>query len=170
MHAQSAEQAPQIAFIVPVGRLHAAKGATSVTITATAVKPIKAPSGGYLWSNVYEVTAGSGVTMSNSQPAATLTMRAVNAQRPVPKIERYVDGTWTPLATIATGNDIYQAEFPGLGDYAVIGSSPLKINSSSKSGTSIIGIAIAAGAVVVIVVLAIIGVRRRRSGRAGQTA
>ncbi len=61
------------------------------------------------------------------------------------------------------GQDIYQATLPALGDYAVVGTSPLVVGakagstSTSRSGEIIFG-----AAVVVVIGLVVIGVLRRR--------
>jgi hypothetical protein len=166
----SAEQAPQIAILIPTDRLQAPAGTKQFVLRATPVRPIAAPSGGYFWSDVYDVAASdSNVTMRDASPPATITMRAATAQRPDPTIERYFGGTWTKVDTAKVGNDIYQATLPGLGKYAVIGSSALDVsqlngNAASKNGgTSATGVIIAVAAIVVVIVLVVIGIRRRRS-------
>jgi hypothetical protein len=165
----SAEQAPQIAILIPTGRLQAPPGVKQFVLRATPVRPISAPSGGYFWSNVYDVAASNPkVTMRDASPPATITLRAATAQRPVPSIERYAGGVWTKLDTVPVGNDIYQATLPGLGKYAVIGSSPLDVgqlkngSGAKNAATSATGVVIAVVAVVVVVLLVVIGIRRRR--------
>lgn len=169
----TAEMAPQISIDLPEGAVRIRAGVTQVRITAEPVKDIPVPSGTYLWSDVYEVSATQGsvsaVTDADGQP--TITMRAVNAQRPEPKIARFDGKTWTMLPTLATGNDVYSAQFPGLGTFAVLGSKPLVLattGATSDQGVSgNYGILIAIGAVAVIVVLIALSVRRRlRSRRA----
>jgi hypothetical protein len=160
LRAASAEQAPQVSLLIPTGRLQAPAGTSRITLRATPAQPIPAPSGHYLWSNVYDVAATDpGVTMRDANPAATITLRAATAQRPYATIERYVNGTWTAVTTVPVGNDIYQATLPGLGRYAVVGSTPL---SFSKATTSTLGIVVAVAAVVVVIALVVVGVLRRR--------
>jgi hypothetical protein len=160
----SAEQAPQVSVLIPTGRLQAPSGTKQITLRATPVRPVRAPSGGYLWSNVYELAATDAkVTMRNGNPPATITLRAASAQRPYPAIERYLNGAWTKVKTVPIGNDIYQAELPSLGRYAVVGTSPLDL--TKKSTTTYTGIIIAGAAGLIVVVLIVIGVRRRSRRR-----
>ncbi len=160
----TAEQAPQIAILIPTGRLQPPSGTKQFTMQLAPVKPITAPTGSYLWSNVYTVGATDAtVTMKDGNPPATITLRAASAQRPDPKIEHYAHGTWTPVTTIAVGRDIYQASLPALGDYAVIGSKPLVVGTQASSGkTSATGVIVLVGAILVVIVLVIVGVVRRR--------
>ncbi|HEY2298985.1 MAG TPA: hypothetical protein VGH43_14725 [Jatrophihabitans sp.] len=159
----SAEQAPQIAVLIPTGRLQAPAGTKQFTLRAAPVQPVQAPDGEYLWSNVYDL-AGTDpkVTMRDGNPPATITLRAATAQRPYPTIERYLNGTWTKVKTVPVGQDIYQAELPSLGRYAVVGTSPLQL--TTKQNTTYTGIIIAVASGLIVVVLVVIGVRRR-SGR-----
>ena len=157
----SAEQAPQVSVLIPTGRLQAPVGTKQFTLRATPVRPITAPSGGYLWSNVYDLAAADPkVTMRDGNPPAMITLRAASAQRPYPTIERFADGTWTKVKTVPAGQDIYEAELPSLGRYAVIGSSPLQL--TQKQSTTYLGTIIAVAAGVIVLVLVLIGVRRRR--------
>ena len=166
----SAEQAPQVSILIPTDRLQAPAGTNKFVLRATPVRPIAAPSGGHFWSDVYDVEASDPhVTMRDASPPATITLRAATAQRPYPTIERYADGTWTKVDTVPVGNDIYQATLPGLGKYAVIGSSALDVSQlnggtgGKNGGTSTTGVIIAVVAIVVVILLVVIGIRRRRS-------
>jgi hypothetical protein len=160
----SAEQAPQVAILIPTGRLQAPTGTKQFTVQAAPITPISAPSGTYLWSNVYAVGAtDASVTLKDGNPPATITLRAGTAQRPQPTIEYYAHGTWTAVTTIAVGRDIYQASLPSLGDYAVVGSKPLVVGAQANSGTtSRTGVIILVGAIVVVIGLVTVGVLRRR--------
>jgi hypothetical protein len=160
----SAEQAPQVSVLIPTGRLQAPAGAKQIMLRAAPVQPVQAPTGGYLWSNVYDLEATDPhVTMRDGNPPATITLRAATAQRPYPTIERFADGTWTKVKTVPIGTDIYQAELPSLGRYAVVGTSPLDL--TKKSATTYTGIIIAGVAGLIVVVLIVIGVRRRSRRR-----
>jgi hypothetical protein len=161
----SAEQAPQVAILIPTGRLQAPRGANQIVLKATPVRPIAPPPGGHLWSDVYELSATDpAVTMRDGNPPATITLRAATAQRPVPTIERYVNGAWTKLRTVPVGRDIYEAGLPGLGKYAVVGSSSLQFGTAG-SATSRTGVIIFVAALVVVVALVIVGWRRRVARR-----
>lgn len=167
----TAEMAPQISIDLPAGAVRTPTGVTQVRITAAPVKDIPVPSGTYLWSDVYDVSAAQGsitsVTDAEGQP--TITMRAVNAERPTPAIARFDGKTWTMLPTLPTGNDIYAAQFPGLGRFAVLGSKPLVLTSGSAKANQGVsgnyGILIAIGAVAVVVLLIGLSVRRRVRAR-----
>jgi hypothetical protein len=162
VHASSAEQAPQISLLIPVGRLHAPAGTKRVVLHATPVRPVTAPANRFLWSDVYKLAATDpSVTMRDASPPATITMRAATAQRPRPVIARYVGGRWSTLDTTPVGNDIYQAVLPGLGMYAVIGTEQLDFGSGGGS-TTVTGILIAVAAVLVVAALILVAVWRRR--------
>jgi hypothetical protein len=162
IHASSAEQAPQVNVLIPIGRLPAPAGTRRIVIQARPVQPIAPPAGTFLWSNVYAVGATDArVTMTDATPAATLTLRAATPQRPTPMIERYVGGRWTKLKTVPAGNDIYQSVLPGFGRYAVIGTSKLDF-SGGGSSTSYTGVIIIVAVVLVVLALIVIAVRRRR--------
>lgn len=160
----SAEQAPQVAVLIPTGRLQAPPGTRQFTLQAKPVRPIAAPSGGYLWSNVYDIAATDArVSLKDGNPPATVTLRAASAQRPYPKVEYYANGSWTAVHTVPVGRDIYQAALPALGDYAVVGSKPLVVGAKAASGTtSASGVIIFVAAVAVVLVLVVLGVLRRR--------
>lgn len=160
----SAEQAPQVSVLIPSSRLQAPTGTKVIELHAAPVRPVAAPSGSYLWSNVYNVGAADPkVTLRDGKPSATITLRAASAQRPYPKIERYAEGKWTPVKTIPVGQDIYQATLPALGDYAVVGTSALVVGAKAgSSSTSRSGEIIFGAAVVVVIALVVIGVLRRR--------
>jgi hypothetical protein len=166
VHANSAELAPQVSFLIPVNRLRAPTGTTRIVVQGRPVTPIAAADGAYLWSNVYDIEATPGsTTFADGDPPATLTLRAATAQRPYPSIERYTGSSWVKVKTVPVGNDIYQSTLPALGRYAVIGSKPLDVTQLNKGGgqtTTHTGLFIAGAAVLVIIVLIIIGVRRRR--------
>jgi hypothetical protein len=160
----SAEQAPQVAVLIPTGRLQAPAGTRQISMLAKPVRPITAPSGSYLWSNVYDVTAtDSRVRLKDGNPPATITLRAASAQRPYPSVEYYTKGTWTAVKTVPVGRDIYQATLPTLGAYAVVGSKPLVVGAKAGTGsTSRTGIIIFVAAVAVVIVLIVLGILRRR--------
>jgi hypothetical protein len=163
------ENAPQLSIDLPAGAAIVPSGTAGLTLTAQPIADIPVPQGKYLWSDVYDVRATQGsvtrITDASGQP--TITLRAVNAQRPEPVIARYDGTAWSMLPTLPVGNDIYSAQFPGLGKYAVLGSKPLVLSSStSNQGVSgNVGIWIALGAVAVVIVLIAVSVRRRLQGR-----
>jgi hypothetical protein len=160
----SAEQAPQVAVLIPTGRLQAPTGTTQFTLDAAPIKPVATASGTYLWSNVYDVSSPDAkVSLKDGNPPATITLRAASAQRPDPKIEYYMHGTWTAVKTISVGRDIYQATLPTLGAYAVVGTKPLVVGATAGGGaTSRTGVIIFIAAILVVIVLVVVGVLRRR--------
>ena len=163
------ENAPQLSIDLPAGATVVPAGVTTLTITAKPFADIPVPQGKYLWSDVYDVRATQGsvsrITDASGQP--TITLRAVNAERPEPVIARYDGTSWSMLPTLPVGNDIYSAQFPGLGRYAVLGAKPLVLSSSKGnqgvSGNT--GIWIALGAIAVVIVLIAVSVRRRLQAR-----
>lgn len=160
----SAEQAPQVSVLIPAGRLHAPTGTKQFTLAATPAKPIAVPHGSYLWSNVYDIGAvDTQVSLKDGSPPATITLRAASAQRPLPKIEYYANGGWTAVNTIAVGRDIYQANLPALGAYAVVGTAPLVVGAkAATTSASRTGVIIFVAAILVVIALIVIGVLRRR--------
>jgi hypothetical protein len=165
------EMAPQLAIDLPEGAVRTPANVGTVQLTAKPIANIAVPGGRYLWSDVYDVSATRGtvssVTDVDGQP--TITMRAVNAERPEPAIARFDGRAWTLLPTLPTGNDIYSAQFAGLGKYAVLGSKPLVLStgkSTSDQGVSgNYGVLIAIGVVAVVILLIALSVRRRVRAR-----
>lgn len=166
----TSEQAPQISVLIPSDLLIAPSAVRRLTIRATPVRPVAAPHGRYLWSNVYDVSATApGVTLHATDPnrPTTITLRAATAQGPTPSIGRFTNGRWIPLRTQPVGRDIYSSPLPALGRYAVIGASPVNVSDlrCPGSGTSNTGVVIASTAGGVVVLLAAFGIWRRRRAR-----
>lgn len=172
--ASSAEQAPQVSVQIPPGGLDLPAGTARVTLTAAPAKPLPTASGQYLWSDVYDLTTDPVTDLHKVSLQATITLRAATAQRPLPHIARHVGGRWTMLPTFADGRDVYVAELTGLGQFAVIGPSPLAVSQlrGSSSGTSGaggggngVGILVGIAALVVVVGLFLLGRWRRVRAR-----
>jgi hypothetical protein len=80
------------------------------------------------------------------------------------------------LPTFASGRDIYVAELPALGKYAVIGSAPLDVSqlrgsgggSSGGGGGSVIGIVVGVAVLLVVVGLFLLGRWRRARAAAAE--
>jgi hypothetical protein len=166
--ANSAEQAPQVSVQIPPGGVVVPAGTTTVTLIAKPVQPLPVGSGRYLWSNVYDLTASAGARLHKVSLQATITLRAATPQQPVPHIARYAAGQWTMLPTFASGRDIYVAELPALGKYAVIGTAPLDVSQlrgsgggSSGASSGVIGIVVGVAVLVVVVGLFLLGRWRR---------
>ena len=168
--ASSAEQAPQVSVNIPAGKLRIPGSAAKVTLAAAPARPLPAPRGGYLWSDVYDITATPPARLAAGYPQATITLRAATAQRPVPRIAYYATGRWTLLPTFATGRDIYAAELPRLASYAVIGTAPIDVSllpgRRSSSGGGWIGVVVGIGALAAVVGLFLLGRRRRAKAAA----
>ena len=166
----TAENAPQISIDLPAGAVRTPDGVTSVRVTAAPVGNIAVPAGRYLWSDVYDVSATRGTVsaVTDAQGQPIITMRAVNAQRPEPVIARFDGARWTLLPTFAVGNDIYSAQFPGLGRFAVLGIDPLRLNTTGSGDQGLsgnTGILVVIGVLVVVVALIGLSVRRRLRAR-----
>ncbi|MGI8760753.1 MAG: hypothetical protein ACR2LF_05580 [Jatrophihabitantaceae bacterium] len=169
LNAASAESAPQVTVNIPAGELRVRAGTTSVKLTAAPEGMLPAAAGQYLWSNVYDVTVTPDLTLQAAQQHPTITMRAATGQRPTPHIAVQVGHSWTLLSTLAVGNDIYQAQLPRFGRFAVIGAVTLDVSQIKLGGGEPVagntGILIALGAVAALIVLFVLGERRRSTQR-----
>jgi len=163
-HANSAEVGPQISVYLPAGALAPAKGATSVTVTATPTAPSgNAPDGGTFLSNVYRITAtanGADVpVVGKGNQAPTLQMRASSAAKPSPVFFRLAAGKRTRMPTLQVGNDIYQTQATGFGDWALV---RVKSSGGSSSGGGVNVGLLSAGIAVLVLAGVIAAVRRVR--------
>lgn len=120
----SAEQGAQIAFQIESGALVVPKGAKSLDAQAVAVpNPPEKPAQGALASNVYELTVKAdkpgALTLAPGR-TAIINMRSEKASNEAVVLEMYDKGTWTQVATARVGTDIYAAELPALGQFALV--------------------------------------------------
>jgi hypothetical protein len=180
--ADSAEQGPQIQFVIEEGALRLAGRAGSVTATATAqaADPADRPTDGPLVSNVYRLAAGTDTGVAATPvPGARIgvTMRSsVQTKDAVVFVQRTTTG-WQQVGTFQTGFDIYQAELPSLAPVALVvlpsgvqptvsfeqgGSGAV---ADGSTGASVPGwVYPAAGGAAVVLIGGLLLVRRRMSG------
>jgi hypothetical protein len=120
----SAEQGAQVAFQIESGNLVVPKGTTSLEAEAVAgPNPPEPPPAGTLASNVYtlSVKADKAGPLTVA-PGKTLiiNMRSEKPSNEDVVLQMYAGGTWTQVATARVGNDIYAAELPALGQFALV--------------------------------------------------
>jgi hypothetical protein len=138
-YANSGETGPQISLYLPAGALRVPAGATSITATATPTAPAPPlPTDGRIITNVYRVAAHAGSTavevIGTGRQEPTLQMRAPSAKQPGPVFEHRTATGWERLHTIRAGNDIYQAQAPELGDYALVQLAQSRQSSGTGGG------------------------------------
>jgi hypothetical protein len=170
LNADSAESAPQVSVTIPGGMLAVPAGtAPPLTLVAKPDKVLPPPPGKYLWSNVYDVTINPAVRFTTRTGlVATIILRAVSAQQPLPFIERFDGGRWTSLPTSPVGQDVYAATLTSLGSFAVIGDAPLDLSTLRAGGTSggsRAGIFTAVGVIAAVLALFVLGQWRRARRR-----
>jgi hypothetical protein len=177
----SLEKGPQIQVYLPGAALQAPAGAKLVTARAEPLAPVAPlPTDGTIWGNVVRlsVTTAQGPVQVVPSGATSpyLDLRAPTAEQPGPVVEAFRDGAWHQLVTHRDGNDIYGAEIPGIGEYALVrltdpaarlggpgqGSGG---SSGSASGSALSPIVVIAGGALLVVALGIIAVRFTRRRR-----
>ena len=126
LEARSAEQGPQVAVYVPRGGLKA-PGDGALTVVAQPLAPDGPvpPAKGKFEGNIYRVTArgpGGAAELTPDGGRATLQLRALNGNSPGPRLWYRADsgGAWRQLPTGKVGFDIYETQFAGPGDYALV--------------------------------------------------
>jgi hypothetical protein len=171
----SAEQGPQVQFLIAQGEIAAPPGSTVVHLRADPFAPADQPTGATIWGNVYRLTAmsdrGPAEILVHARSVTQILLRAPVGPTPEPVME-YRDGTgWRRLPLTRAGNDIYSAPIAGVGDYAVatLPGNPQPV-AGSKAPASPGGLDwwILVPAVALLVLIAgIVAIRRRRthSGR-----
>jgi hypothetical protein len=170
LNADSGESAPQVSVTIPAGMLLVPAGTGPVKLVAAPEKALPPPPGRYLWSNVYDLTLTSPATFTaRADLVATIILRAVSAQQPLPSIAWANGGHWTLLPTSPVGQDVYAATLTGVGRFAVLGEAPLDLSplgsSGGKSGGAGAGIFAAAGVIAAVVALFGLGWWRRTRAR-----
>jgi hypothetical protein len=171
LNADSAESAPQVSVTIPAGMLLVPAGtAPPLKLMARPDKPLPAPPGKYLWSNVYDLTVTPAARFTaRADLVATIILRAVTAQQPLPLIARFDGGHWTVLPTSPVGLDVYAATLTSVGRFAVIGDAPLDLTTlraaDGKSGGPSVGIFVGIGVFAVVVALYFAGRWRRARAR-----
>ena len=172
--AASAESAPQVSVQIPPGQLRVPPGTSFVRLVARPEAMLPAPPGRYLWSNVYDLVVTPAATRVAGDQVATITLRAVTAQQPLPFIATFNAGRWTLSPTSAVGRDIYAAPLTSFGRFAVVGEAPLDLSQvttgGGKKGGAAVGVAVGLGVLALVVVLFFAGRRRRVKEQLGSGA
>jgi hypothetical protein len=169
-YVNSHESGPQVSIYVPPGALRVPAGATQITVTATPLAPsAPLPRDGTIWTNVYHVSAAAGGSqdvpvVGRGALSPTIQMRAPSAQQPGPVFEHRTSTGWQQLKTLRVGNDVYQAQAPTFGDWALVRLAHPATADSGGSGPNV-GL-LAAGIAVLVVVGAIVAIRFSRTRRA----
>lgn len=138
--ANTDESGPQLSLYLPPKALQVLGSEKSVVVTATPTAPsAPLPTDGTIVTNVYRISATAGgqpVGVVNSGPSEpTLQMRAPDARQPGPVMEHRTASGWERHRTIRVGTDIYQAQAPALGDWALVQlSSPQSTGGSGGGG------------------------------------
>ena len=163
-YANTGESGPQLSLYLPLGAIQVPAGVSSVTVTATPTAPSSPlPTDGTIVTNVYRITAtanGKDVSVVGSgkrQP--TLQMRAPSGQQPGPQFEYLTSSGWKPQQTIRVGVDVYQAQVPGLGDWALV----QRKSATASSGPGINWGFLGGGIALLLVAGLIVVVRVRRA-------
>jgi hypothetical protein len=157
----SRELGPQISVYAPP-HAFAAPGTAPILLSARPVPPTPPLPRGTLDSNVYALsltsTAGPVTIVAAAQPPA-ITMRAVTVTPTQPVFVYRADptSTWRELKTRRIGQDIFNANAPGQGEYALvqIGRAPTGPSSGSSRGP----LYAVLGATALLMVLVLAGVR-----------
>jgi hypothetical protein len=169
--ANTGESGPQLSLYLPPKALAVTGAATSVKVTATPTAPSPPlPSDGTIVTNVYRISAtanGQPVAVMSSGPSEpTLQMRAPDARQPGPVMEHRTDNGWQRERTIRVGTDIYQAQVPALGDWALVKltSPPGTGGGSSGGGVNWALLGPGAGLLVLSVLVLMVRLRRTSGG------
>jgi hypothetical protein len=164
--ANTGEKGPQLSLYLPPKAFQVLGSEKSVKVTVTPTAPsAPLPADGTIVTNVYRISATAGgqpVGVVNSGPSEpTLQMRAPDARQPGPVMEHRTANGWERERTIRVGTDIYQAQAPVLGDWALVRlASADKSGSSSSGGVNWALLGPGAGLLVLAVVVLMVRLRR----------
>lgn len=167
-YANTSENGPQLSLYLPPQALEVPAGATAITVRAQPLAPSSPlPSDGTIVSNVYRLSADAGghpvrvIGTGRSEP--TLQMRAPDANQPGPVFEHRTGSGWQTARTIRVGVDVYQAQAPALGDWALV-----RLKSSAATagggGGGINWTFLGPGIALLVVAVIVLMVRLRRTG------
>jgi hypothetical protein len=168
-YANTGENGPQLSLYLPLGAIQSPSGVSAVRVTATPTAPASPlPTDGTIVSNVYRISAdadGKAVpAVGSGKREPTLQMRAPSGKQPGPVFEHRTSSGWKRESTIRVGVDVYQAQVPALGDWALVQLTSSVTGASSGPGINwgFLGGGIALLAVAGLIVV----VRVRRAGAA----
>ena len=171
--ANTGESGPQVSLYLPPKALQQTGAAKSVSVSVTPTAPTAPlPSDGTIVTNVYRITAtanGQSVGVASSGPSEpTLQMRAPDAQQPGPVMEHRTDTGWKRERTIRVGTDIYQAQAPALGDWALVKLTDAPKTGGSDSGGGINWVLLGPGIGLLVLAILVLMVRLRRTSATAQ--
>lgn len=169
---QTLESGAQVQVFFDAGSITLPGGAPEVSLEAKPEVPAGALSPGTIPGNVYQITV-----TSTSGPPKIANARAKVFERlpqntksstPVVMVYRPAGGRWRRLTTTKPGNDVYEAQFAGVGEYALaINAAPVAATpaaSPAKPVSNHAALLLIAGLVglIVVVIMAIrlVSVRR----------
>ena len=168
-YANTGESGPQLSYYVPAQAFQVPASAKSVTVTAKPFAPTAPlPTDGTIVTNVYRLAAttdgGQTVKVTASGPSEpSLQMRAPDARQPGPVFEHRTATGWQRARTIRVAVDVYQAQAPVLGDWALV---RLKTAAGSGGGSGINWGLLGPGIGLLVVAVVVLMVRLRRTGGA----
>jgi hypothetical protein len=161
----TAEQGPQVSLRLAAGSLGVANATAVVSIDPVGA-PIAAVPAGYIVSNVYRISASAPLV---GRTDSTIQMRAPTAGQPGPGFEVLTSTGWQTRSTDRVGNDIYQARFDRLGDWALIQTRTIVRNGQYDFGTpdsfGVFEAVLAVGGPVAILGILVYGIRSSRTRR-----
>lgn len=168
-YANTGENGPQLSYYLPGGAFHVPASAKSVTVTAKPLAPsAPLPKDGTIVTNVYRLAAttdgGQSPQVTGSGPSEpTLQMRAPDARQPGPVFEHLTPSGWERAKTIRVAVDVYQAQAPELGDWALV---RLTSTTGRGSGSGINWGLLGPGIGLLVVAVVVLTVRLRRTSAA----
>ena len=120
---QSLESGPQVQVFFDAGSITLPGSATEVSLEAKPEAPTSRPTSGTIPGNVYLLTVVSTPgppKITNSRAKVFMRLpQNTTSKTPVVMVHRAAGGQWGQLATTKTGNDVYEAQFAGPGEYAL---------------------------------------------------
>ena len=117
------EQPPQLQVGADLGYLSMPKDTTAIDVSAQPVSPPAALPKGTIAGNVYriDVTNQHGAALTPKPGDTVVVVLRGPPDLPSATIERFSNGTWTPLKTDSAGiPNIFSTSAPGFGEFALV--------------------------------------------------
>ena len=158
---QSLESGPQVQVFFDAGSITLPGGAPDVSLEAKPEAPTSQPTSGALAGNVYLLTVVSTPgppKITNSRAKVFMRLpQNTTSKTPVVMVHRAAGGQWGTLTTTKTGSDVYEAQFSGVGEYALAinlaaappSSSAHSANKPSAAGLPLLLVAIMVGLIAI---------------------
>lgn len=159
----TSEQAPQVSLYLPRHSLITSATAHSITLHVRPIAPDSQPTNATIAGNIYSLHADSDSGAVAPNGPASIGTIALRLPQNIPGSAAIYyratqKNTWQPLKTTRIGNDIYQADLIGLGDYAL--TIPSKSPSTPKTQNSLFLLNALVAGIVVSIGITIFIVRR----------